>query len=361
MLAYGGTPDILLVDDVAANLRVLAEMLKEDGYRTRSALNGEAALRAAEADPPDLVLLDVMMPGMDGYETCRRLKELPGLSAVPVVFLSALDDPADKVKAFSSGGVDFVTKPFHLEEVRARVNTHLRIHQLQNEVEEYSHKLESLVIEQIQEITDSQMATIYALARLAESRDDETGTHLARVRSFCRVLAEGVGRLGVRPGIDRAFVNNIAHASLLHDIGKVAIRDDILLKPGKLTAEEFEVMKSHTTLGAETLEAVRDEYPRNEFIAMGIHVVRSHHERWDGSGYPDGLHGEQIPLSARIMAVADVYDALRSKRVYKDAIGHEEACDIIFSGAGTQFDPAVIEAFELAKDEFGRIVAEKSA
>ena len=245
-------PDILLVDDMHVNLRILADMLKVEGMRTRSALSGEAALRAANAQPPDLVLLDVMMPDMDGYEVCRRLKATPALAHIPVIFLSALDGTEDKVEAFAAGGVDYVTKPFQLDEVRARVQTHLRLHALQLEVEAYTNDLETLVCEQVEEIAKSQMATVFALARLAESRDDETGTHLERVQAFCRLLAEGLAARGLHTGLDETYVENLVHASLLHDIGKVAISDSILLKPGGLTAEEFELMKTHTTLGSDT-------------------------------------------------------------------------------------------------------------
>ena len=351
-------PDILLVDDMHVNLRILADMLKVEGMRTRSALSGEAALRAANAQPPDLVLLDVMMPDMDGYEVCRRLKATPALAHIPVIFLSALDGTEDKVEAFAAGGVDYVTKPFQLDEVRARVQTHLRLHALQLEVEAYTNDLETLVCEQVEEIAKSQMATVFALARLAESRDDETGTHLERVQAFCRLLAGGLAARGLHTGLDETYVENLVHASLLHDIGKVAISDSILLKPGSLTAEEFELMKTHTTLGSDTLEAVRDEYPNNTFLAMGIEVVRSHHERWDGSGYPDGLAGEEIPLCARIMAVADVYDAMRSRRVYKAPATHEECCDVILGGSGAHFDPAVADVFRDLHAEFDRVVRE---
>jgi len=350
--------DILLVDDVSANLKILEDMLRADGHRTRSARTGEAALRAAESQPPDLVLLDVMMPEMDGYEVCRRLKANPDLASVPVIFLSALGEIEDKIEAFASGGVDYVTKPFQLDEVRARVTTHLRLHQLQVEVEEYSRGLESLVTEQVKEIADSQMATIFAMARLAESRDGEIGSHLERVRTFCMLLATHLAARDTHTGIDRVYIRHLVHASPLHDIGKVAVSDSILLKPGKLTAEEFEIMKTHTIAGAETLEAVQGQYPGNSFISMGAEIARSHHEKWDGTGYPDGLSESDIPLCARIMAVVDVYDALRSKRVYKSPIAHEESCSIIFEGRGSHFDPSVVDVFSELEDEFRRIFDE---
>lgn len=354
---HGEEPDLLLVDDVPANVRMLADMLKAEGYRTRSALSGEAALKAAELKAPDLVLLDIMMPGMSGIEVCRRLKADRNLATAPVIFLSALDETVHKVEAFEAGGVDYITKPFQVDEVLARVRTQLRMRQLQDEVERYTHRLEDIVMEQVREIADAQMATILALARLAESRDDETGTHLERVQAFCRLLAEGYRRRHGDREVTRAFIDSVVEASTLHDIGKVAISDDILLKPGKLTAVEFEVMKEHTTVGARTLEAVRDRYPGNRFIEVGIEITRSHHEWWNGAGYPDGLASDAIPLSARIMAIADVYDALRSRRVYKDAFSHDESTRVILEGAGTHFDPALVDVFASVADDFATVSA----
>jgi putative two-component system response regulator len=303
-------------------------------------------LQAAENDPPDLILLDIMMPGMDGYEVCRRLKANEKLKDIPVIFLSALDDTEDKVKAFAAGCVDYVTRPFQFEEVKARVEVQIRLRQLQTELQTSNRRLQDLVGEQVREISASQMATIFALAKLAEARDDDTGRHLERVQTWCKLLAAKTGEQPAhRAEADAVFVENIVHASPLHDIGKVGIRDAVLLKPGKLTSEEFEEMKTHTTLGAQTLEAVKDQYPKNAFIRMGIEIARSHHEKWDGKGYPEGLSGTAIPLSARIMALADVYDALRANRCYRPAMSHEKSREIILQGCGTHFDPDVVEAF----------------
>ncbi len=338
--------DILIVDDTLANIQVLSGMLKQQGYKVRPVLDGQTALKAAMNKAPDLILLDISMPEMDGYEVCKRLKQDSALKQVPVIFISALTESLDKVKAFTVGGVDYITKPFQLEEVRVRVENHLRLARLQNELKEYSHNLEEKVIEQVNEISDSQLATILALAKLAEYRDEDTGRHIERIQYFCREL---VTRMAEKPGykdeITPLFIENIIHASPLHDIGKVGIPDTILLKPGKLNVAEFEVMKTHTLIGFELLQSVRERYRRNSFINTGIEISRSHHERWDGNGYPDGLKGTDIPLSARILAVADVYDALRSKRPYKDGFDHEKSCELILAGKGTQFDPAIIDAF----------------
>ena len=346
----------MVVDDTPANLKLLQEMLQAKGYRVLAFPGGKIALSAAAKSPPDLILLDINMPEMDGFEVCRRLKADKALKEIPVIFLSALTDTTDKVKAFSVGGVDYVSKPFHFEEVNARVEIHMRLHKLQVELEKHNDHLESLVKEKVREISDSQLATIHALSKLAESRDDETGQHIERTQTFCRCLAE---KLRANPhyadSINDTFIENIYHASPLHDIGKVGISDTILLKPDKLSAEEFEIMKTHTTIGARTLQSVRSRYPGNTFLNMGIDIARSHHEKWDGSGYPDGLAGEAIPLCSRIMAVVDVYDALRSKRPYKAAFTHEKACGIILEGAGKHFDPELLNAFTAVEPEFAEI------
>ena len=403
---------ILIVDDAAANLELLSELLEGRGYEPRPALNGGSALAAAQADPPDLVLLDVDMPGMNGYEVCQRFKADERLKDIPIIFVSAVFTRAeDKVKAFSLGAVDYVTKPFQAEEVYARVDTHLGLRRLQLEVELHSRELEDLVQKKVEEIASSQMATIFALAKLAEYRDDDTGQHLERVGVYCRLLAGDmrrhpryaaamteeyidelsltaplydIGKVAIpdaillKPGklsigeftemkrhttlgadtlrIAQShagkYIENLFRAAPLHDIGKVAIPDAILLKPGKLSAGEFEQMKRHTTLGADTLRSVHAEYPGNAFLKMGIEVAQSHHERWDGSGYPYGMAGEEIPLAARIMAVADVYDALRSRRSYKAAMPHAAATEIILESRGSHFDPAVVDAFAVLADEF---------
>ncbi|MDD5209174.1 MAG: response regulator [Elusimicrobiales bacterium] len=351
-----GVPSILIVDDMPANLELLSGMLKDSHYKIRAALSGELALQSARNEPPELILLDINMPAMDGYEVCRRLKADAELKDIPVIFLSALSEPMDKVKAFGVGGVDYVTKPFQFEEVFARVETHLRLRRMQLELERHNLHLEDLVKEQVAEISDSQLAAIIALTKLAESRDDATGAHIERTRNFARALAkkmrEDAGHTG---SITESFIESIYHTASLHDIGKVGILDSILLKPGKLTPEELEIMKTHSVIGANTLRTARGKYPRSGFLNMGIDIARSHHEKWDGSGYPEGLAGEAIPLAARIMAVADVYDALRAERPYKPAFSHEKSSGIILKNSGTHFDPAVIAAFRGIESDFAGI------
>jgi putative two-component system response regulator len=341
--------NILIVDDTPANLTLLSGLLRERGHRVRPVPSGKLALKAVESDPPDLILLDINMPEMNGFEVCERLKIDRRFRDIPVLFISALTETLDKVKAFNSGGVDYITKPFQFEEVEARVSTHL-------ELRRYGKSLEDLVQEKIGEIVNSQMSTIFALSKLAESRDTDTGAHIERVQILCKALAARLGEGSPYEGfIDADFVNCIYNSSPLHDIGKVAIADSILLKPGKLTTEEFEVMKTHTVIGVTTLQKVHEQYPNNAFIAMGISIARSHHERWDGAGYPDGLAGEKIPLEARIMAVADVYDALRSKRCYKERVARSESRGIIEAGGGAQFDPQVVKAFFTIEEEFNTV------
>jgi putative two-component system response regulator len=352
--------NILVVDDTPANLTLLAKMLGERGYRVRPVPSGGLAIKAAASDPPDLMLLDISMPEMDGFELCRRLKEDPRLREVPVIFISALTETEGKVKAFQRGGVDYITKPFQIEEVEARVETHLKLRRAQAELERYARYLEQLVEEKVKEISESQLATIFAMVKLAESRDDETGTHIWRVREYCLSLANALrGEPAFRQTITDPFVRDLYNAAPLHDIGKVGIPDSILLKPDRHTPDESEIMKTHTLLGAETLEGVRNNYPRNSFIAMGVQVAHSHHERWDGSGYPLGLTGEEIPPAAQIMAVADVYDALRTPRRYKPAYDHSESVSIITRGDGrtkpSHFDRRILPVFASIATEFAAI------
>ncbi len=347
---------IMIVDDTPANLRLLQEMLRSQGYRVPAFPRGRMALKSAANSPPDLILLDIRMPEMDGFEVCRRLKADDALRAIPVLFISALNDAADKMKAFEVGGVDYVTKPFQAEEVLARVATHLHLHHLQRELARQNQWLEHLVQEKVQEISDSQLATIHALSKLVESRDDDTGDHIERTQTYCRLLATRLqADSGYAKQIDGAFIENIFHASPLHDVGKFGIPDHILLKPGNLTDAEFDIMKTHVTIGDQALRKAQARYPHNAFLNMGIAIARSHHEKWDGCGYPDGLAGEAIPLSARIMALADVYDALRSRRPYKPGFSHAKSLQIIQEGAGSHFDPEVVAAFNAVEAEFARL------
>lgn len=342
---------IMVVDDDPATHALLNEMLVLHGSEVLFYPGGAIALMAAENHTPDLVLLAIKIPDMDGFEVCKRLKQNPGLKDIPVIFLSDMNDMESKVKAFNMGGVDYITKPIHFAELRARVAVHLSRCTLESKLE-FQQRME----EKIRELSEAQQATIFALAKLAEQRDEDTGAHLERVREYCRLLAERLGEDSPYAAyITAEFVECIQHASPLHDIGKVAIPDSILLKPHKLTSPEFEVMKSHSVIGAENMQLVYNHYSGNVFIGMGIEIALYHHERWDGSGYPDGLSGRNIPLPARIMALADCYDALRSDRCYRRGLDHEQVKAMILEGSGTHFDPEIVKAFLSLEEEFSRI------
>ena len=361
-----GHAKVMLIDDTPANLQLLTRMLQRQGYELRVFPRGRLALTAALETPPDLVLLDINMPEMDGYEVCRRFKQDERLADIPVIFISAYSETLDKVRAFECGGADYVTKPFEFEEVQARVKTHLELRQARLELKHQNERLQQRVDDQVRdilaaeaEISQAQLATILAMSKLAASRDDDTGRHIERVQRYCRLLAlrlRTVERLAAT--LDDAFINNLYHASPLHDIGKVAIPDDILKKPGRLTPDESVIMQTHTILGAATLEAVYRNYPSNEFIRMGMDIARSHHEKWDGSGYPDGLAGDAIPLAAQIMSLADVYDALRFSRCYKPAFTHEASLNIIRAETGTHFAPVIGQAFADIQGQFATVGAD---
>ena len=347
---------ILMVDDSADNLRLLTAVMERGGLVPRPVTSGKLAIKAAEASPPDLILLDIRMPEMSGLEVCRRLKQDERLRDIPVIFISGLQGSDDKVEGFRVGAVDFVSKPFHDQEVLERVKTHLRLKRLQVELASHNLRLEQRIVEQVKAVTASQLATIFALAKLAETRDDDTGQHIDRVQTFARRLGEGMRELGLQAAqLTSTFIENLYQTASLHDIGKVGTPDAILCKPGKLTPEEFVEMRKHCELGARTLAAVLERHPDNQFLRMGVEVARSHHEWWDGTGYPDGLRGTTVPLSARIVALADFYDALTSKRCYRSPISHEVTCRMIQTGSGTHFDPDVATAFADLEGEFHRI------
>lgn len=353
MASGHGKQRILIVDDTPDNIHILMNTLKDE-YAILAATNGEKALTLATAEPtPDIILLDVMMPGIDGYEVCAQLKNDVRTKNIPVIFITALTEEENEAKGLALGAVDYVTKPFRPAIVKARVRNHL-------ELKRYRDDLEEIVEQQVDEIADSHMSTIFALSKLAESRDGDTGKHLERVQHYCRVLAENLGsKEKFKSLIDNDYIETIVFASPLHDIGKVAIPDSVLCKQGKLTDEEYTVMKSHTTRGAETIQEVTERHPSNAFLLMGMAIAHWHHEKWDGTGYPDGIAGERIPLSARIMALADVYDALTSVRCYKPPFSHEKSTEIILEGKGKHFDPDVVDAFLDTAGEFDRIRIEK--
>ena len=353
---------VLAVDDIPENLAVLCELLRSD-YRVLAARNGERALQIAAAEPAlDLILLDVMMPGMDGYEVIRRLKSDAHTADIPVVLVTAMDAAEDEERGLDLGAVDYITKPLHPRIVLARVRSQLAVKRANDILRDQNSFLEAEVERRMGENRLIQEVSIHALAHLAEIRDLETGNHLRRTQAFVRALAT---RLQPNPRFSaflaRHTIDQLAKSAPLHDIGKVGIPDSILLKPGKLTPAEWEVMKTHAKLGSDAIEmAERDAEQPVEFLALAKEIAHYHHEKWDGSGYPDGLSGDAIPIAARLMALADVFDALTCARPYKPPLSMQEARRIILAGRGTHFDPDVVDAFSDIFAEF-QAIAERYA
>ena len=347
---------ILIVDDNENILNELSSLLKKEDYIVAFEANPMQVRASIMVQKPDLIILDIDMQGLNGIDLCERIVKDPMVPNVPIVFVSESVDEMSMFRCYQVGAVDVISIPFKSYEVAPRIATHIKMHDLQAQLEEKNSQLEGIVEVQNKTIDEMQMATIFSLAKLAQSRDDETGNHLERVQKYCYSLAK---QLALNPKfeeiVDEKFIKNIVCASPLHDIGKVAIPDTILLKPGRFTPEEFEEMKKHTIYGAETLEEVYTKFPSNEFLKMGIDIAKYHHERWDGKGYPEGLAGEEIPLSARIMAIADVYDALSSKRVYKEAFNHKKCIEILYEGRGTQFDADLIDTVIEIQEDFALI------
>jgi putative two-component system response regulator len=330
--------DVLIVDDTLANLQLLTSLLKEEGYKVRPASSGAMALMAIEKKSPDLILLDIKMPDLDGYEVCEKLKHNPQTQAIPIIFISALNDVNDKVKAFSVGGVDYINKPFQFEEVKARVSTHLKLRSYQLEME----KKVAQGVEKInvlnQEIIDTQRELIFTMGEICETHSHETGMHVKRVAEYSYLLASLYG------SEDAELIHQ---ATPMHDVGKVAIPDTILSKAGSLTTEEWSVMQSHTTLGFQVLAS--SERP---LLKMAAQIAHEHHEKWNGTGYPQGLKGDSISFAARVTAVADVFDALGSARCYKDAWELPRILDYMKQKSGEQFEPKLVELFLENLDDF---------
>ncbi|MBT80379.1 MAG: two-component system response regulator [Alteromonadaceae bacterium] len=319
MFGEPGKPKLLLVDDEPVNLRVLKQLLGKD-YTLYFAKSGDEALKLAEKQRPDLILMDVMMPEMTGFQACTYLKKTPGLKHIPVIFVTALNDATDEAEGFAVGGVDYITKPISPPVVLARVKTHL-----------------SLV--QSEELRRTRMQVIQRLGRAAEYKDNETGMHVLRMSHFSKIIA-------LAYGFSEARADMLLHAAPMHDIGKIGIPDSIMLKPGRLTDSEFEVMKTHPKIGAEILGDAD-----SDLMNLARIVALTHHEKWDGTGYPEGLAGEDIPIEGRIVAVADVFDALTSRRPYKEAWPVDKTLDFMHSQSGIHFDPALIALLDQCLDD----------
>lgn len=345
---------LLIVDDEPANLAVLTRVLQPH-YRVRAVNSGARALQAVQSLPkPDLILLDVMMPGMDGYAVLAKLRDMPQTHDTPVMFVTALSDDANEEHGLRLGAVDYIAKPIKPAIVLARVAAQLELKEARDRLADQNTWLEAEIARRMSEILLIQDASIHALAYLAETRDPETGNHIHRTQQYVHALA---WELSDHPRFAAQLSEHaiwlLTKSAPLHDIGKVGIPDHILLKPGPLTDEEMAIMKTHAALGAEAIEKAERAVARPlEFLAIAKEIAHWHHEKWDGSGYPDGLQGDAIPVPARLMALADVFDALINKRVYKPAMPPDEARAIIQDGSGKHFDPDVVAAFEACYEDF---------
>lgn len=352
---------VLIVDDSPDNLILISSLLK-GRYRVKVANSGERALRVATTEEtPDLILLDIVMPGMDGYEVCRQLRVHPNTCDVPIIFLTAKSSPEDEARGLEMGAVDYIAKPVSPPIVQVRVATHLQLKASSDFLRNENDFLEAEVQRRTQEVQAIQDVTIMAMASLAETRDSDTGNHIRRTQHYVRLLAEYLKEKGnprFASFLTEGTIGMLFKCAPLHDIGKVGIPDRILLKPGRLEPAEFEIMKTHTALGRNAIERAESVLGLNvAFLHLAKEIAYYHHEKWDGSGYPEGISGEAIPISACLMAVADVYDALISRRIYKEPMPHEKAVRIIVENKGTHFDPDIVDAFETLQDQFRLIAA----
>ena len=363
---------ILVADDQLENLLILEEVLGGH-YGVRAVTDGRQVLDyLAGGGMADMILLDVIMPVLDGFETCKRLKESPATWDIPVMFLTSLDSPSDEAHGLSLGAEDFIHKPLSPPVVLARVRNHLNLARATRLLRDRNEDLERLVAERTRDILRqseelmrrkrqliaSQSATIMAFCSLAEARDNETGNHIRRTQHYVLALAEHLaGHPRFSDRLDEETINLLFKSAPLHDVGKVAIPDAVLCKPGPLTPQEWEIMRRHCEFGRDAIAVAENELAveGDSFLRFAKEIAYGHHERWDGTGYPLGLAGEAIPMSARLMAVADVYDALISKRVYKEAMPHEEAMALIAQGRGGHFDPDIAEAALALQDVFREI------
>lgn len=350
---------ILIIDDTPENLLILSESLKND-YNINIANSAEEAVRLIDKGIPfDLILSDVMMPNITGYEFIDMINKREDCANIPVIFITALTEDKDEFRGLSLGAADYITKPINIPLLKARLKNHISYKLLRDNLEEQ-------IRDRTEQVVYSEQVLIEGLGTLAEFRDPETGEHIKRTQLYVVEVADYLRKHNpkYKNVIDENMVAAIYRAAPLHDIGKVGISDSILLKPGPLTKKEFAIMKQHTTFGYNTLKKIYANNPTNKMIEAGIEMAKYHHENWDGTGYPEGLSGEDIPLSARIMAISDVYDALRTNRPYKEAFSHKKCVDIILNGdkitSPEHFDPDILEAFKALENKFNKISIEYS-
>jgi putative two-component system response regulator len=353
--SFDARKNVLIVDDVLSSASLLYEIIKND-YNVQIALDARKALELINDLPPDLILLDIRMPGMDGYQLCQELKRNNRTKQIPVIFVTALSEEEHETRGLEFGGNDYISKPINPSITKARIKHQLELNEAQLYLNDQRAFLEKTVQERTRELVMTQEVTIQCMASLAETRDNETGNHILRTRKYVRLLATYLKDRGnsYADFLNDRTVDLLYQSAGLHDIGKVGIPDSILLKPARLTREEFEIMKTHTILGGKALDAAEKSLGTNSFLRFAKEIAYSHHENWDGSGYPYKKCGREIPLSGRLMALADVYDALISKRVYKPPFPHEEAVEIIKKDSGKKFDPVIVECFLDIHDDFRR-------
>ena len=341
-------PQLMVVDDNVVNLQIVRKALS-DTYNIIPVTSGEMALNLMKKKGcPSLILLDIDMPDMDGFETIRRLKSSETTKNIPVIFLTSINDRGSELEGLQLGAVDYITKPFSIPLLIQRVSLHLALIEQQRELQNYNDNLMEMVKEKTKTIEELQYSIMHALSDLIECRDGLTGGHVARTQKYLKVLTDGL----ILSGNYADDMKNIdldlwVESAQLHDIGKVGIPDYILTKPGRLTNEEFEIIKTHPLVGEQALKGAMEMTSAKELLQHAATVAVSHHEKWDGTGYPYGLKGEEIPLIGRLMAIADVYDALVTERPYKKAFSHETAFRIIVEESGKHFDPTLVEIFEI--------------
>jgi len=346
---------IIIVDDDFGIRRLLETILNKNKAITKSFETGYDALQELKKSENeyDLILLDVNMHGISGFETASAILKENQYGYIPIIFITGNSNSEDKKIGFELGCVDYITKPFDTNEVLMRVKLHLELSYRRKEAVEYSNNLEKKVEERTFEINQTRKALINSLSTLAETRDNETGAHILRTQDFCKIIAVELSKLDKYKNIiNHKFIELIYDCAPLHDIGKVGIPDNILLKPGKLTGEEFNIMKKHCYIGKKTLDSSSVLLKDTSFLDFASDIAYSHHEKWDGSGYPRKISGEDIPLNGRIMAISDVYDALTSKRVYKEAWTHQATKDLILDQKGKHFDPEIVDSFLKTEKEF---------
>ncbi|MCL2579019.1 MAG: response regulator [Oscillospiraceae bacterium] len=346
---------IFLVDDNETNL-IMGKSALSDLYSVFTLSSGERLFKILEKLTPDLILLDVEMPGMGGYQVLEQLKKNSKTADLPVIFLTALSSEETELHGLTLGAVDYITKPFSPPLLRKRIELHLLVESQKHKLIDYNSNLERMVAEKIQESISLKNAVLKTMAELVEHRDIQTGHHVERTQQFIKVLIDAMKQHDVYTAeISQMDQDLVVQSSQLHDVGKISIKDSILLKPGLLTTSEFEEMKAHTTTGERILARMQKNTPDSDFLEYARIFSASHHEKWDGTGYPNGLKGEEIPLLGRIMAIADVYDALVTNRPYKKAFPHSQAVTIIRSNRGVHFDPNLTDLFLKVHSEFEQI------